>query len=73
MFQFKLRNSTILSSGNKIQEVFQLKTGNDPLTTFEPLSVTITCAPTQAKSHDLYLTSSLVIHTKYEFLNIFRL
>ena len=57
----------------KIQEVFKLKTGNDPLMTFDLLFVTITCAPTQAKSHDLYLNSSLAIHTKYEFLNILRL
>jgi len=35
--------------------------------TFDPLSEAITCASTKAKSHDQYLISSLVKHTKYEF------
>ena len=57
----------------KILEVIRLKTGNDPLMTFDPLTVIITCAPTEAKSHDQYLTSSLVKHSKYKFLKFFRL
>ena len=61
LFQFKLKRSTMLSFGEKNLEILFHKTGNDPLMTFDPLSVKTPYAPTKVKSPDQDMSSSRVI------------